>query len=42
LLVLYYSNFIGVKWEKEALVPRVDEPVLVRRQAVGTTKEIKP
>ena len=26
LLVLYYSNFIGVKWEKEALVPRWMNP----------------
>jgi hypothetical protein len=24
-LLVLYSNFIGVKWEKEALVPRVHE-----------------
>ena len=26
-LLVLYSNFIGVKWEKEALVPRVGIPV---------------
>ena len=26
-LLVLYSNFIGVKWEKEALVPRVRTPV---------------
>ena len=25
-LLVLYSNFIGVKWEKEALVPRVLQP----------------
>jgi hypothetical protein len=28
-LLVLYSNFIGVKWEKEALVPRVGEISLI-------------
>ena len=29
-LLVLYSNFIGVKWEKEALVPRVTVPVVLQ------------